>query len=141
MSNCIAGFKGQVYVSSDDGSSFDILGETRNADFNITRDPFEATSFDSNGWKEFCEGLGEWDMTTESLYLYNDTGQTEAQSSILAGVTTLVWRFIPEDASGNDGYEGVGIVSNFNVVEAVDDNVILNLTIQGTGELMTYVAA
>lgn len=140
MTQAIAGFLGKVFVSADGGSTYYILGETREATLSLTRDPFDATSFDSAGWMEFIQGLGTWELSTESLYLYADVGQTDVENAIL-NRTNLQFRFIPYNSSGNKGYTGEGIINNLEVADTVDDAITASLTITGTGSLTTYIAA
>lgn len=139
MTQAFAGFNGKIYVSVDGGSNYYIIGETRDGTLTINRDPIDATSYDSDGWMENIQGLGSWEMSTESLYLYGDTGQTNIENALF-GATNAFWQFLPFNLSGNKGYTGEGIVATIDIGEPVDDAVTSALTITGTGALTTYTA-
>lgn len=139
-----AGFNGQVYVSIDGGTNYTPVGEVRDATITITRDDIEATSFDSQGWKENIVGLASWEASMEALYINQsyrgNIGQVDVQNSMF-GAQVVRWKFLPLRGTGDIGYVGDGFVTNFEVSVPVDDAVSVSIDIMGSGYLDTYQAS
>lgn len=135
-----AGYKGKVYVSTDGGSTYNAIGEVRESTLTISTEEIDVTSFDSNGWIENIAGLRSWEMSTEALYLYDNVGQEDLESALMAG-NTVYMRVLPKSGTGNKGYEGEAIISSYEVNNTIDDAVVLSCEFLGKGELTTYTEA
>lgn len=138
--SAFAGFTGQVYISVDGMNTWIPVGETRDSTLTINQDEIDATSYDSIGWMETIVGLLSWEMSMESLYVYGNEGQTDLQNALLGG-QVVGWRFLPKVGTGNQGYQGQGFATSFEVNVPVDDAVTLSLDIKGSGYLEPFLAS
>lgn len=133
------GFSGKVFISTDGGSTYTAIGECREAKLKIKQKDVDATSFDSAGWSEFIPGLKEWEVDTESLYLYGNAAQDALYNSLVGGSTVKI-RLLPKNGAGNKGYEGNAFVSDWEINYKAEDAVVLSASFRGTGPLTTYIA-
>jgi len=130
----IPGFKGALYVSSDDGMTETKIAEVRDVTLSISTEELEATSFDSNGWMEFVPGMKEWELEMEGIYVAADAGQGKLYDALVNGTVLLV-RFFPKDETSENGYEGSGFITSWEINNTVDDIVPLSASFRGTGAL------
>lgn len=139
MSQAFAGFNGKVYISTDGGTTYNAIGEMKEAKLSIKQDDMNVTSFDSSGWSESIPGMKEWEVSTEGLYLYSNTGQDALYNALVNG-STIRLRLLPKTGTGNKGYQGDAFISSWETNTAVDDPVSLSADFKGTGTLSTYTA-
>lgn len=137
--SAIAGFNAQVFISTNGGSTYTAIGETRDATLSITNNEIESTSFDSSGWMEVIGGLKEWEVSTESLYVYSNAGQSALYSSFVAGTSVKI-RILPKNTAGLTGYVGDAIINSWEINMVPDDVISLSVGFKGTGTLATYTA-
>lgn len=136
----IPGFKGNLSISNDGGTTYQTIAEMREATLTISQEELEASSFSSDGWMEYIPGLKEWELETEGIYLLADAGQDQLYDALVQGETVKV-RLFPNDEDGNQGYEGEGFITSWEVNNAVDDVVSLSATLRGSGKLNQTTAA
>ena len=121
-----AGYKGKPYVSSDGGINYLVVSASKDMSLTKNMSPIDTTNFDGiDGWKEFIEGLKEWSVSLESIYLDNDP----AQIDILAGITEgseLIFQYRPRDESGATYFEGTVLVTEWNLANALEDAVMVS---------------
>ena len=130
-----AGFKGQIFVSTDGGSSFNGIAEITEMSLNLTAELEDATSHDSAGWREFIEGLKTWSIDTETMYITASTTKDDLFAALVAGSELLV-RFRPNDTVGQDQFEGSVKVGEFTPSSPLADPGSLSVTLQGSGPLV-----
>ena len=138
-SSAIAGFNARVSISIDGGSSFQLIGEARDATLSISQNEIEATSFDSAGWSEYIPGLKEWSVDVEALYIPTNVGQENLFEALVDG-TLLKIKLLPKTGTGNLGYEGDVFVSSWEINPTPDDAVSVSVSFRGTGLLEQYTA-
>ncbi|MDR6225448.1 phage tail tube protein [Desmospora profundinema] len=136
----IPGFKGSLSISVDEGNTYQMIAEMREATLTISQEELEASSFSSNGWMEYIPGLKEWELEAEGIYLLADAGQDQLYSALVQGETVMV-RLFPSDESGNEGYEGQAFITSWEVSNAADDVVSISATFRGSGALGQVTAA
>jgi predicted secreted protein len=138
-SSAIAGFNARVSISIDGGTSFQLIGEARDATLSISQNEIEATSFDSAGWSEYIPGLKEWSVDVEALYIPTNVGQENLFEALVDG-TLLKIKLLPKTGTGNLGYEGDVFVSSWEINPTPDDAVSVSVSFRGTGFLEQYTA-
>jgi predicted secreted protein len=138
-SSAIAGFNARVSISIDGGTSFQLIGEARDATLSISQNEIEATSFDSAGWSEYIPGLKEWSVDVEALYIPTNVGQENLFEALVDG-TLLKIKLLPKTGTGNLGYEGDVFVSSWEINPTPDDAVSVSVSFRGTGLLEQYTA-
>jgi predicted secreted protein len=139
MSNAFGGYRGKIYLSTDGGTTYIPIGEVNDMTLSMKTDDMEATSFDSQGWKEFIPGLKEWEAETEALYVYANAGQEVLYNALVAG-SVLQLRLLPKTGLGNKGYQGDAFITEWEMNNKVDDVVTLSASFRGTSSLTTYTA-
>jgi predicted secreted protein len=137
--NAIAGFNARVSVSVDGGTSYQVIGEARDATLSISQNEIEATSFDSAGWSEYIPGLKEWSVEVEALYIPTNVAQENLFDALVNGATLKI-KLLPKTGTGNTGYEGDVFVSSWEINPTPDDAVSVSVSFRGTGVLETYTA-
>lgn len=61
-----------------------VVGGQKNGSLNITNDTADATTKQSNGWKENIATLSSWNSSCEGLYYIDDTGYKAALDAMIA---------------------------------------------------------
>lgn len=142
MSNAVAGFRCDVYISLTglDGS-FEVLGEMRNTNVTINQEPIDATSYSTNGWLEYIVGLRSWEASTDGLYIYNDDGLVLLQQWLLDADTYQdqnfpTFLFVPKrGVAGRDYFRGTASINNFDIGIAYTDAIQTSISLTGSGEI------
>jgi predicted secreted protein len=131
----LAGYNGVLSISTDNGSSYQVIGELRDVELTIDTDMLDATSHSSAGWKEKVAGNAAWSATAGALYVNADAGQAGVVSA-LSGKTKCKFRFDPEGTSvGKPRRSGDGYIRNFKETQPTSDLIARSLEIEGTGSL------
>lgn len=61
-----------------------VVGGQKNGSLNITNDTADATTKQSNGWKENIATLSSWNSSCEGLYYIDDAGYKAALDAMIA---------------------------------------------------------
>jgi len=130
----ILGFDAQVYVSNDGGTTYLKFAEAREMTLNVEDELIDATSHDSAAWREFINGLRNWTVDLEGLYISTDATQNNIFTAITAK-TLLKVQFRVKDTSGEDQFSGDVRVSTFVPTMPNDDAAASTVNLQGTGAL------
>jgi predicted secreted protein len=129
-----AGYKGKPYVSVDGGVVFLVLSSTKDMSIKKNMSPIDVTSFDTiDGWKEYLEGLKEWSVSCESIYIEADAGQEDVLGTIVEG-NEIIFQYRPRDESGAYYFEGAVLVTEWNLKNTVADAVMVSGAFQGCGK-------
>jgi predicted secreted protein len=143
MSNAVAGFRCDVYISLDGtNGSFQILGEMRNSNVTINQEPIDVTSYSTNGWLEYIIGLRSWEASTDGLYVYNDAGLVLVQNWLLDAATYQdqnfpTFLFVPKrGVQGRDYFKGTASINNFDIGIAYTDSIQTSISLTGSGEII-----
>jgi TP901-1 family phage major tail protein len=135
----VAGYKGKPYVSTDGGSTYLVVANAKDMSISKNMTPIDVTSFDSvDGWKEFIEGLKEWEVSIEVISLEADPGQ----EAVLGGITEgseLIFQYRPNDVSGAKYFEGTVLVKSWEEKNALEDAVMISGSFQGCGKPQTLI--
>lgn len=124
----IAGFGGGVYI----GDTTPIkVAEIANWSLDMSSDDIDITSFDSNGWKEFMQGLKEWSGSFEGNFEPNDTnGQVALINAWLTGQKVK----LELQVNSNVKFSGEALITP-SIETPVDDKASFSCDFQGTGPL------
>lgn len=103
----------------------------------------ECTTFQSNGWREFLEGIKTWKGSAERIFSLADNTWPQATNPWAGGVvSTWQWvRFFVEYAASPSAptpaifYEGLALVTASKVTHPHDDITKQTYEIQGVGAL------
>jgi predicted secreted protein len=137
--SAIAGFNARVSISADGGTSYQLIGEARDATLSVSQNEIEATSFDSAGWSEYIPGLKEWSVDIEALFIPTNIAQENLYDALVNG-TGLKIKLLPKTGTGNIGYEGDVFVSSWEINPTPDDAIAVSVSFRGTGVLETFTA-
>jgi predicted secreted protein len=137
--SAIAGFNAQVSLSVDGGTSYQVIGEGRDATLSISQNEIEATSFDSGGWSEYIPGLKEWNVDIEALHVPTNVGQENLYEALVDGAKIKI-KLLPKTGTGNIGYKGDAFVTSWEINPTPDDAVSVSVSFRGTGELEQFTA-
>jgi predicted secreted protein len=134
-----AGRKGKPYISIDGGVAFLVISSSKDMNLKKAMSPIDVTSFDSiNGWKEQIEGLKDWSISNEAIYLEADAGQEDLLNAIDVG-TELVFQYRPLNQSGAQYFEGTVLVTEWNIKNGVADAVMVSASFVGCGQPQTKI--
>lgn len=135
MSNAIAGFGGEVYLSADGGTTYNRIGEVKNVTLTVNSSQIDVTSLDSSGWMESISGLNSWSATADAFYLDGNASQ-EAAYAALAARNTMLFRFYPKNQTGKNKWEGSAFIETWELSQSSDAAVAVKLSLKGTGALV-----
>lgn len=134
MTQAIPGYDGQIYVSDDGGSNYIKIGEIRDMTLNVENEDFDATSHDSNGWRERIYGLRNWGLSGGNVYVYNNPGQVSLIDALIGAVNVKV-KFRPKDSSSLPQYTGDAVMSTTELNAPTDDIADSSFEILGTAAI------
>lgn len=134
----LPGYNAKLAVSTDGGSTYTDVGELRDVTLTLEADEIDATSKDSNGWREFIQGLKKWGGTAAGIYLQANVGQDALYNALVNG-TTVMLRFRPKSGVGNDQFIGTAVVTHYEPAGPLDNAIAVNITFRGTGALANSV--
>lgn len=137
--NAMSGFSAKVEISVDGGTSYQTIGEARDATLSISQNEIEATTFDSAGWSEFIPGLKEWNVDIEALYVPTNVAQENLYEALVDGAMLKV-KLLPKTGAGNIGYKGDVFVTSWEINPTPDDVIAVSVSFRGTGVLEQYTA-
>ena len=107
------------------GKARDVTGPTG------TATEVDVTVRDSGGWKEFEQGLKEYGITIDQLWVPTDAALQALESAYFSG-SQIAWQAV--DANGY-GYSGNAIVVGIDFGQPLDDAVVMPVTLKGTGAM------
>jgi hypothetical protein len=91
-----------IYLSSNGGSSYSLLGEVRDATYDVARDMHNATSHSDGAWKVGVAGHGQATLSVTCNYDKSDVAQAMILAAIM-NATTLSVKVRPR--GDTTGYE------------------------------------
>ncbi len=97
----------------------------------IDVDMLDVTTMDSNGWKEFLDGLKEWSGNVNVKFDTTDAGQTAMRTAVLGGVSAAIELSL--DATHK--FSGTSYLKKASTGAKVSDAEEFDFEFQGTGAL------
>lgn len=107
------------------------VGKAQNVDLDSSAGEIDVTTRSSNGWKEFIQGLKEWTVAIDQLWIPTDVGLDALRDRFFDGVALAV---VLTDPDGN-GFSGDAIVVGMRKGEPLDGACVLPFNLRGTGVL------
>ncbi len=126
----IVGYGGAVYVKPAGATTSTKVLEIAKWSLNINVDEIDVTNFDSNGWKEFINGLGEWDGSFEGNFNPDDVG---GQVAIINAILNKTLVEIELHVNNAVKFSGKAKLSA-NIDTPVDDKVSISFDFKGSGK-------
>lgn len=126
------GFDILLKVKKSSGSA-EILGGQRNATLNRSKETIDTTNKTTGGWKTFLPGLKEWSVDADGVYVVSDRAYGILEEAYNNDIPITVE--LGEAGSGDIGFTGEAIITDFPVECPYDDTCTYTVTLQGTGEL------
>lgn len=127
---CPSGSIGYECVLTIGGST--VIGYAQDVDGpNASADEAEVTTRAGDGWKEFKQGLKEWDASLEHLWIATDAGLQALRTAFTAG-SCVAASFLDSDGNGWSGY---CIVTSLGFGQALSEGVSFPVGLKGTGAL------
>jgi len=110
------------------------VGQSKDFSISIDSDMIDATTKDSNKWKEFLAGDKGWTADVEALV---DFAQSEGFSECFSDVTngTKITVKFGTEVTGDARWTGDAYVSNLSLNAPMNDVVSYSFSLQGTGSL------
>lgn len=138
------GHNAPLFISTDDGTSWDRVGSLLEWTLSVETDPREVTTKDSAGWREFDpDALKEFSGSANGLTIdtANDAGRQALVDALMNG-TILKARFNIEadqatgtPVTGSPEYVGDIIITSREISSPEEDSVASDISFQGTGAL------
>ncbi len=115
------------------GATPTVVAELEDWNLDINADLIDVTNLDSNGWKQFLQGLKEWaGKATANYMVHSDTnGQKALQDALLNG-TTVQLEF---NLNGTNKYTGTAYVKKVGVASQLKDKIKVDFEFTGSGAL------
>ena len=113
------------------------IGKAKDVELDVTASELDTTTRMSGGWKEFIQGLKEWNITVDQLFIVSDAGLILLRDAFLNGTQIAV----SMEDENDDGFSGTVIVTNMKFAQPLDGAIMLPVTLKGTGALVVEAAA
>jgi predicted secreted protein len=113
------------------GGAVSTVAKARDVELNAGSDDADITSRSSAGWEESLQGLKEWFIKADQLWITDDAGLQALRSAFLSGATLAVSLLT---LAGN-GFSGNAFISEMGNPQPLAGGVTLPVTLQGTGAL------
>lgn len=130
----IAGFRGVMEYSDDGGTTYTAIGELRDWTLRASSNPIDATTKDSGGWEETLHGIRNWTVSADGLFVDADAGQS-ALFDALVDQNEVTVRLRPAEGSGLPEYEGLVIVTDWELGSPLSDATVTSVEMKGNGAL------
>lgn len=108
-----------------------VLAGQRDGTLNRSAETMDATSKDSDGWKENETGNKEWSVDTGGLLIANDAAYDYLEDKWFAGENVTVKVTLP---SGKK-YTGNAVITDFPIDMPYEDLVSYSVSFSGNGKL------
>ena len=109
-----------------------IIGKAKDVELDVSASEVDTTTRMSGGWKEFVQGLKEWSITVDQLFIISDVGLILLRDAFLNGNELA----ISMEDENEDGFSGTVIVTNMKFAQPLDGAIMLPVTLKGTGVLV-----
>lgn len=128
-----------IYISTDSGSTYSIVGLMQNASLSVTMDVRDVTTKQSGGWKQINEGLRSWSLSGDGLITYNALNVTGSTTpvNIFDYVTDRTYSYIKFGSSetGTKYYEGEGYFTSYEESGGYEDTETYSFSFEGSAQL------
>jgi predicted secreted protein len=107
------------------------VGRAKAVKLNGTSGSIDITTRSDAGWKAFIQGLKEWDVTIEQLWVSDNAALGAIRTAYINGTTIAV------DLKDGEakGFTGTAIVTAFGLDQPLDGACMTPISLKGTGAL------
>lgn len=110
------------------------VSHSTNFTLNLSMETRDATTKDSEGWRDILEGLRSWSIDGEAMFAFDGTKTFDDFFALYNGRTAATVKFSTE-VSGDKYYTGSGYLSNLSQTAGVEESITYSFTFEGTGTL------
>lgn len=125
-----------LYISTDNGSTYSKIYHSTSASLSVSMETRDASSKDSNGWKDVLEGQRSWTMEAEGLAALDATWGYQEVFTAMEGRTKIKLKFSTEVTS-DEYFFGDGYITSLSLDAPNEDSSTFSVSIEGTGALDT----
>lgn len=127
----------KLEISSDGGSTFDLVGFCTNCTIDWSMDVRNVTTKDSGGRREILPGLSQWSGAFEGLVTYSVSSGVLKPNDLYGyadGKTELDVKF-GSLTTGDYDYRGEILITQYSQAAGFEDNNTFNCSFEGDGAL------
>jgi len=135
MASVFQGYKSQLWLSFDGGSTYTKLAKISTLSPDFSREKIDCSNHDNNGSKEYLPGLKDCDLGVE--YFLIDTGdatQAAVETAYVNGTDFLV-KIYPLPGSGLRQWSGPFFCSKYSNSGNVSDGYKVSATFSQRGDI------
>lgn len=127
------GNESTIYVSSDGGGSYSLLGEVFDPSMSIPQDLHDTTINGGGGWKRELKGHKQLTLSVSCHYDESDVAQEKVLSAMMDG-TDLHWKIRPRgDQTGYKEYLCEGNLESHDVTMTTQGPMDFPVSMRSTG--------
>lgn len=115
------------------GDTPTVVSRARDVNLNGTASAVDTSSRAGAGWKNHAQGLKEWDIDGECLWVADDTALELLISTWISGAVIAVELL---DGTGGQGFEGDAIITDIGRAEPLDGGLVMPFKMKGDGPLV-----
>mgnify|MGYP003132156666 FL=1 len=125
-----------------------LIGFATSATINVNQSLRSTSSKASGGWEENMEGIRNFDVSTDALYLYEQAGggaisefTADELYNHIHNRTSFTLKFgSGTSASGDINYEGTAFVTSISISAPMEDTATYSVSFQGSGQLQQIIS-
>lgn len=126
------GVSGSLCTLSIDGA---LLAESRNFTLTENQALIDLTNRDSAWWSQFIQGMRDWEISGDGLYIYNDLARRKLQNHYIARLPATLTCILTLSA-GVITKQGECILTVLTYPAPHDDAATISFTLKGTDALV-----
>jgi len=126
-----------LYISSDDGSTYTLVGSATSCTLSINNDTLDVTKKSASGNRELMYGLQTATITAEGFVKYDDTVGSQQLRSVALSATddsTYLARFTTGVTGDKEVYFNA-IITSFEETAAVNEIATYSITLESAGAI------
>lgn len=116
------------------GVSPTVCGKMKDVTLDQVASAIDISTRDGAGWKKFIQGLKEWSISGEQLWVPDDTAYELIETAFRAGSEIAV-SMLDVAGAGGHGWTGNAIVTKLGRGEPLDGALVVPVELKGTGAL------
>jgi predicted secreted protein len=137
MSSAIPGFRGLIHAAEGGVATMTLLGEAQSITVTESQNLLDATSHDSDGWKDSIGGLKSVAVSVSALSVPSDTAQALLLGIINASGTETdfaSFKIYPDSSDTGAYWSGDGRIKSFKQDMPLENPEVVTFEIESVGE-------
>jgi len=126
-----------LYISTDGGTNYTLVGSATNATLSISNDTLDVTTKGSTGKKELIYNVQSASISAEGFVKYDDTIGSQQLRSVALGAAdnaNYLARFTSA-VSGDKEVRFAAMITSFEESAAVNEMATYSITLESTGAI------